>query len=136
MKILVVEDSSGDQRLLKEAFRQCAVELTFAFDAIDAMKILKAQKNNPLDQRCRMILVDLNLPKKNGKELLKDLKNDKDLRRLPVIMLTSSEAEKDIADCYESGASGYLIKPMTFDELESLVAAFCDFWLKKVRLPQ
>ncbi len=135
MKILSVEDNEGDQSLLKEAFDRVnpAVEVVFADNADKASAILK-EDNKAKDKAgsIKLIMLDLNLPRKKGTDFLKEVKADPMLKRIPVVVLTSSRAARDIAECYDSGASCYLTKPMNFDEFESLIRAFCQFWLKEV----
>jgi two-component system response regulator len=134
MKILIVEDNDGDQTLLKEAFQLCepSIELTFVSNAEDAGALLQKAKTLRQDGMPQVILLDLNLPKKGGKDFLRELKADSVLCKIPVMALTSSRAEADISECYALGASCYLKKPMRFADLENMVSALCKFWDKEV----
>lgn len=134
VKILVVEDNEGDQGVLKEAFKQCggSAELIFAVDADQAMSVLKA---SPSLSSEIVILLDLNLPKKSGKEFLQELKADAALKHIPVLILTSSHAEKDIQDCYHLGANCYLKKPMRFRDFLEMVQSILAFWFQYVLYP-
>ena len=127
MHILIVEDNEGDQLLLREAFKKGGpnIRLTFASTVEEGQTALKGENFN-------LILLDLNLPGKNGKDFLKEFRGDYVYRRIPVVVLTNSIAEKDITECYALGASGYLTNPSSFDDLEQVVQALCQFWGKEV----
>lgn len=132
MHILIIEDSEGDQRILKEAFRRVdpKIQLTFVVNADLALQELKTGKTPA--SKASFILLDLNLPKKSGKEFLKELKAHEEFKRIPVLVLTSSQAEIDINECYGLGASCYLRKPMKFQEFQQMVESICAFWAKEV----
>ena len=136
--VLLVEDSPGDVRLTREAFREAnpAVRLHVAFDGIEAMAFLRHDGANGDAPRPDFILLDLNLPKMDGREVLALIKDDISLRTIPTIILTTSEADADILHSYELNANAYLRKPVTLEAFEALVRSINDFWLTKVMLPQ
>jgi chemotaxis family two-component system response regulator Rcp1 len=133
MHVLLVEDSVGDVRLMQEAFRglDASIELHVASDGIEAMAFLRREDAPRPD----LILLDLNLPKMNGREVLARIKRDDRLKIIPTIILTTSDAEHDITTSYELQANCYVKKPVEFDEFGSLVQSLYDFWLTKVKLP-
>jgi two-component system, chemotaxis family, response regulator Rcp1 len=136
--VLLVEDSPGDVRLTQEAFRDAntLVNLHVAIDGADAMAFLR-RKGTYLDApRPDLILLDLNLPKMDGREVLAHIKEDDSLKTIPTVILTTSEAEADILKSYELRANCYLNKPVQLNEFEDLVKSINDFWLKKAKLPQ
>jgi two-component system, chemotaxis family, response regulator Rcp1 len=138
IEVLLVEDSPGDVRLTKEAFREAnkGIHLHVATDGVEAMAFLRkegAQANAP---RPDLILLDLNLPRMDGREVLALIKEDESLRTIPTVILTTSVAEADIVKSYELQANCYLSKPVQLDAFESLVKSINDFWLTKVKLPQ
>jgi CheY-like chemotaxis protein len=136
--VLLVEDSPGDARLTQEAFRDInpAVHLHVARDGVDAMALLRREGKHRAAPRPDLILLDLNLPKMDGREVLARIKGDEDLKSIPTIILTSSEAEADIAKSYQLHANCYLSKPVRLGDFESLVLCINDFWLTKVKYPQ
>ena len=133
IQVLLVEDSPGDVRLTQEAFREAngAVNLHVATDGVEAMAFLRRASPRP-----DLILLDLNLPKMDGREVLSLIKDDDSLRLIPTVILTTSMAEADITKSYELQASCYLSKPVQLDAFESLVASINDFWLTRAKLPQ
>ena len=136
--VLLVEDSPGDVRLTREAFREAnpAVRMHVASDGIEAMAFLRQEGANADAPRPDFILLDLNLPKMDGREVLALIKDDDSLRTIPTIILTTSEADADILHSYELNANAYLRKPVTLEAFEALVRSINDFWLTKVMLPQ
>ena len=136
--VLLVEDSPGDVRLTREAFREAnpAVQMHVASDGIEAMAFLRQEGANADAPRPDFILLDLNLPKMYGREVLALIKDDDSLRTIPTIILTTSEADADILHSYELNANAYLRKPVTLEAFEALVRSINDFWLTKVMLPQ
>lgn len=135
--ILVVEDNPGDVRLTKEAFKEGKIANTLHVveDGVDALDFL-FQRNDYADApRPDLVLLDLNLPRKNGDEVLEELHEDPGRRSIPVIILTSSEAEEDIAKSYELCASGYLTKPVDPNEFIDMIQELERFWLSIMRLP-
>jgi CheY-like chemotaxis protein len=135
--ILLVEDSAGDARLMREAFRACneSVRLQIATDGLEAMAFLRREGPHADSQRPDLILLDLNMPRMSGLQVLAEVKADEALRSIPVVVLTTSEAEADIAASYHLQVNCYLIKPADLDEFEALVKGINDFWIQKVRLP-
>lgn len=138
IEVLLVEDSPGDIRLMKEAFRaaNASVHLHVATDGVEAMAFLRREGLHAGAPRPDFILLDLNLPRMDGREVLARIKNDNDLKTIPTVILTTSDAEADILKSYELQANCYLSKPVQLDEFESLVRSISDFWLKMVKLPQ
>jgi two-component system, chemotaxis family, response regulator Rcp1 len=138
IEVLLVEDSPGDVRLTQEAFREASksVHLHVAFDGVEAMAFLRHQEPHVHVPRPDLILLDLNLPKMDGREVLARIKGDESLKTIPTVILTTSEAEADIVKSYQLQANCYLVKPVQFDAFEILVKSINDFWLTKVKLPQ
>jgi two-component system, chemotaxis family, response regulator Rcp1 len=137
-EVLLVEDSPGDVRLTQEAFRDAnvGIHLHIATDGVEAMTFLKQEGNRANAPRPDLILLDLNLPKMDGREVLAHIKGNPALNTIPTIILTTSDAEADIAKSYLLKANCYLTKPVELDTFETLVKSINDFWLMKVRLPQ
>ena len=137
VEILLVEDNPGDVDLTKEVLRESAVthRLHVARDGMEGLAFLRQEGKYAGSPSPNLILLDLNLPRKDGRELLKDIKEDSFLKRIPVIVLTSSEAESDIAKSYDLHANCYLCKPSGFDELTQVLNAIENFWLKIAKLP-
>jgi chemotaxis family two-component system response regulator Rcp1 len=135
--VLLVEDSPGDVRLTQEAFRDAnpSIHLHVAADGVEAMAFLKHQGLHTQAPRPDLILLDLNLPKMDGREVLAHIKDDGDLKTIPTIILTTSDAEVDIVKSYQLQANCYLTKPVQLDAFEALVKSINDFWLTKVKLP-
>lgn len=129
IKILLVEDNAGDERLVREALKDAKVlnEVTVARDGVEATDLLKT------DYRPDLILLDLNLPRKSGREVLAEIKNDERVKTIPVVVLTSSEAEIDIEKSYTLGANSYLTKPVDFESFINCINAFENFWLTFVK---
>ncbi|MEA2166564.1 MAG: hypothetical protein QOK37_4691 [Thermoanaerobaculia bacterium] len=137
LEVLLVEDSPGDVRLTKEAFRdaQAFINLHVAFDGVDAMEFLRREGAHAGAPRPDFILLDLNLPRMDGREVLAQIKSDQSLRTIPVVILTTSEDEADIMRSYELQANCYLKKPVQFEAFEALVKSINEFWLSTVLLP-
>ncbi len=135
--VLLVEDSPGNVRLTQEAFRgvNSAVHVHVAADGIEAMAFLKQAGSHANDPRPDLILLDLNLPKMDGREVLARIKADASLKTIPVVILTASVTETDIARSYQLQANCYLSKPVQLEGFESLVKGINDVWLTKVKLP-
>ena len=138
IEVLLVEDSPGDVRLTQEAFREAnrSVHLHVAADGVEAMAFLRHEGTHVQAPRPDLILLDLNLPKMDGREVLALIKKDESLKTIPTIVLTTSEAEADIARSYQLQANCYLSKPVQLDAFEALVKTINDFWLTKCKLPQ
>jgi two-component system, chemotaxis family, response regulator Rcp1 len=137
IEVLLVEDSPGDVRLTQEALRDSKrrVHLHVAPDGVEALKFLWKQGVYVRAPRPDLILLDLNLPKMDGREVLTKIKSDDELKTIPVIILTMSEAEADITHSYQLQANCYLSKPVQLDAFESLIKSIDDFWLVKAKLP-
>jgi CheY-like chemotaxis protein len=135
--ILLVEDSPGDVRLTKEALREAnpRVQIHVACDGVEAMEFLRREGAHADAPRPDLILLDLNLPRMDGREVLGLIKADDDLKTIPTIVLTTSEANADIIESYELQANCFLSKPVQLDAFESLVQSINDFWLIKAKLP-
>jgi chemotaxis family two-component system response regulator Rcp1 len=135
--VLLVEDSAGDVRLTQEAFREAnrAIHLHVAADGVDAMAFLRQEGAHADAPRPDLILLDLNLPRMDGREVLAHIKGDEGLMTIPTVILTTSDAKADILRSYELNANAYLTKPVQLDEFEGLVKSINDFWLTKVKLP-
>ena len=137
IEVLLVEDSPGDVRLTQEAFRDAnpSVHLHVASDGVEAMAYLRREGGHVNATYPDLILLDLNLPKMDGREVLALIKGDASLKMIPTIILTTSDAEADIAKSYQLQANCYLSKPVQLEAFESLVKCISDFWLTKARLP-
>jgi CheY-like chemotaxis protein len=137
-EVLLVEDNPGNVRLTREAFRDFdqTVHLQVASDGLDAMAFLRREGAHVNAPRPDLILLDLNLPKMDGREVLACIKKYENLKTIPTIILTTSDAEVDVAKSYQLQANCYLVKPVRFDEFEDLVRSTSDFWLAKAKLKQ
>lgn len=135
--ILLVEDNPGDMRLTTEALKEGKVrnELSWAKDGVEALDFLHKRADFAGVGTPDLILLDLNLPKKNGREVLEELKNHQTLKSIPVVVLTTSRAEEDILRSYELHANCYIIKPVDLDKFMSVVKAIDHFWLSIVTRP-
>jgi two-component system, chemotaxis family, response regulator Rcp1 len=135
--VLLVEDSLGDIRLTKEAFRDAnpSVRLHVATDGVYAMAFLRREGPHAEAPRLDLILLDLNMPRMDGREVLAALKADEGLRSIPTAILTTSDAEADILKSYRLQANCYLTKPVDLDAFEALVKAINGFWITKASLP-
>jgi chemotaxis family two-component system response regulator Rcp1 len=138
IEVLLVEDSPGDVRLTQEAFRDANREIRMhvASDGVEAMAFLRQEGDHAHSPRPDLILLDLNLPKMDGREVLAHIKENQSLKLIPTVILTTSDAEADIAKSYQLQANCYLTKPVQLDEFERLVRSINDFWLAKAKLPQ
>jgi chemotaxis family two-component system response regulator Rcp1 len=137
LEVLLVEDSPGDVRLTREAFRdaEMAINLHVASDGVEAIEFLRHEGDHAAALRPDFILLDLNLPKMDGREVLALIKGDQTLKIIPTVVLTSSEAEVDIVKSYQLQANCYLSKPVQLDEFQQLVMGISEFWLTLVKLP-
>src|SRR4051812_45511086 len=137
VEVLLVEDNPGDVRLTQEALKDghVMVNLTVAADGVEALEILKRNGIHANKARPDLILLDLNLPRKNGREVLEQIKADMDLRRIPVIVMTTSKAEQDVHKAYNLNANCYITKPVDLDEFLNVVRSIEEFWLSIVTLP-
>jgi CheY-like chemotaxis protein len=137
IEIFLVEDNAGDVRLTREAFADARVpnRLHVVHDGIAALQFLRKEKPYAGAPEPDLVLLDLNIPKMSGFEVLEQIKSDPQLRRIPVIILTSSKADCDVLKCYNSYANSYVTKPADFDQYLNVVASIEEFWLSTVRLP-
>ncbi len=137
IEILLVEDNPGDVRLTVEALKEAKVSnnLHVAEDGVEAMTFLRREGRYAGVPRPDLILLDLNLPKKDGREVLEDVKNDRDLKRIPIVVMTTSKAEEDIVRSYDLHANCYITKPVDLDQFMTVVKSIEDFWLTIVKLP-
>ena len=137
IEILLVEDNPGDVRLTREALREgrIANRLSVAGDGDEAMELLRTRLERHVALPA-LILLDLNLPRRDGRSVLAEIKSDPVLRVIPVVILTSSAAERDILDSYDRQANAYVTKPVDIDEFLGAVRAFENFWLAVVQLPE
>lgn len=136
-EFLLVEDNPGDVRLTREALLESKVRnnLSVVGDGEEALKFLRRLPPYESAPRPDIILLDLNLPKKDGREVLSDIKNDPALKRIPVVVITSSEAEQDILETYDLHVNCYVTKPVDLDQFIKVVRSIENFWLTIVRLP-
>ena len=138
IEILLVEDNPGDVRLTQEALREGKVwnNLSVAGDGVEAMRFLRHDAGYVAAPRPDLVLLDLNLPKKDGREVLAEIKDDADLRTIPVVVLTTSKAEEDILRSYKLHANCYITKPVDLEQFMNVVGSIEDFWLCIVKLPR
>ena len=137
IEILLVEDNPGDARLTQEALRDARVlnSLHIAVDGVEALAFLRHEGAYADAPRPDIVLLDLNLPRKSGPEVLAEIKGDANLRRIPVIILTSSRDQEDILRSYDLHANAYIAKPVEFQDFLAVVNSLEEFWLTIVRLP-
>jgi chemotaxis family two-component system response regulator Rcp1 len=137
VQILLVEDNPGDVRLTREALKEAKFrnKVQVVGDGVEALAYLRQQGQYSGAMRPHLIMLDLNLPRMDGREVLAAIKKDADLRRIPVVVLSSSEAETDIARAYELHANAYVTKPVDIDHFLQVVRAIEEFWVEIVRLP-
>jgi chemotaxis family two-component system response regulator Rcp1 len=137
VEILLVEDNPGDVRLTQEALKEGKVynNLHWAKDGVEALEFLKRQGKHAKAPRPDIILLDLNLPKKDGREVLAQIKKDSELKQIPVVVLTTSEAEEDVLKSYELHANCYVTKPVDLEKFIHVVQSIDRFWLTVVTLP-
>jgi CheY-like chemotaxis protein len=138
IEILMVEDSPGDVRLTIEALKDAKIHnhLSVVRDGEEALAFLRKQGQYAKAPRPDLILLDLNLPKKDGREVLKEIKQEENLKRIPVVILTISTAEKDILKAYDLHANCYITKPVDFEQFTEVVKSIEDFWFTVVKLPR
>jgi CheY-like chemotaxis protein len=137
IEILLVEDSPGDVRLTRETLKDSKVanNVSDVPDGDEAMAFMRQEGKYQNAPRPDLILLDLNLPKKNGHEVLKEIKGDSTLKRIPVVILTISDAEQDISETYDMNANCYITKPVDLEQFITVVNSIEDFWLTIVKLP-
>ena len=138
VEILLVEDNQADVRLTVEALKEGKISnhLNIARDGMEATDFLKKRGKFANAPDVELILLDLNLPKKDGRSVLAEIKEDDNLRRIPVVVMTTSKAEEDIIKSYNLHANCYIIKPIDFDKFIDVVKAIEDFWVSIVTLPK
>jgi two-component system, chemotaxis family, response regulator Rcp1 len=137
IEILVVEDNEGDVHLTREALKQAKVSnrVHVASDGVEAMDFLRRKGAFPNAPRPDLVLLDLNLPNMDGREVLEAMKKDPQLRSIPVVIVTSSAAEQDVVQTYSLNANAYVTKPVDLHQFLHVIGAVSDFWLQIVRLP-
>ncbi|WP_048190669.1 response regulator [Methanobacterium sp. SMA-27] len=137
IEILLVEDNPGDVRLIKEVFKDAKIfnSMQVAYDGEVAMDILRKLGQYKDAANPDLILLDLNLPKKDGREVLREIKNDERLKCIPVVILTTSNAEEDLIETYKRNANCYITKPVDLDQFINVVKSIENFWLSIVKLP-
>ena len=137
-EVLLVEDSPGDVRLTREALKEGKVRnnLSHVSDGVEAMAFLRREGKYAEAPRPDIVLLDFNMPRKDGREVLAEMKSDESLKRIPVVILTTSEAEQDILKTYDLHANCYLTKPVDLEQFISIVKSVEDFWLTIVQLPR
>ncbi|MCF6154585.1 MAG: response regulator [Candidatus Brocadia sp.] len=138
IEILLVEDSPGDVRLTQEALKEAKMRnnLHIVGDGVEAMSFLRKKDKYANAPRPDLILLDLNLPKKDGREVLAEIKSEEDLKSIPVVVLTISKSEEDILRSYNLHANCYVTKPIDFDQFTTVVKAIENFWFTIVKLPR
>jgi chemotaxis family two-component system response regulator Rcp1 len=136
IELLLVEDNPGDVRLTQEALRDAPVHHNFhvARDGAEALAFLRGEPPHHDHPRPDLVLLDLNLPKMNGREVLAAMKRDSALCHIPVVILTTSQADKDICESYQLGANAYVTKPVSLDQFVKVVSSIKEFWLEIVKL--
>ncbi|QIN82968.1 response regulator [Rubrobacter tropicus] len=138
IEILLVEDNLGDARLAREALKESKVRnnLHHVADGVEAMRFLRRREGYAGVSLPDLILLDLNMPRKDGREVLAEIKEDPQLRLIPVVVLTTSEAERDLIKSYDLHANAYVVKPIDLDRFIEIVRAIEHFWFSVVKLPQ
>jgi two-component system, chemotaxis family, response regulator Rcp1 len=138
VQILMIEDNPGDARLAFEALKDSKVnnDLYHVKDGVEAMRFLRRQAEYTEVPLPDLVLLDLNLPRKDGHEVLKEMKDDTELRLIPVVVLTTSAAERDLVTSYGLHANAYIVKPISLDQFVEVVQAIQEFWLSIVKLPR
>jgi chemotaxis family two-component system response regulator Rcp1 len=136
IEILLVEDNPGDVRLTREALRDAKVRnnVHVAADGVEALALLRKEGAHAQTPRPDLIFLDLNLPKKGGREVLEEIKNDAQLKHIPVVILTTSQAERDIVESYRLRANAYVTKPVDLEQFLKVVKSIEQFWLEIVKL--
>jgi chemotaxis family two-component system response regulator Rcp1 len=137
IEILLVEDNPGDARLTREAFKEGRLlnNLTVVCDGVEALAYLRREGQYSNCPRPDLVLLDLNLPKKDGREVLSEIKTDDELKMIPVVVLTTSAAQEDVTRAYGSHANCYITKPVDLDQFLRVAHSIENFWLTLVRLP-
>lgn len=138
VEILLVEDNEGDVLLTQEAFSEAKIanHIHVAMDGAEALEFLRKEDKYSDAKTPDMVLLDLNLPKKNGKEVLEEIKKDNNLKHIPVIIMTSSKSEEDVIKTYDLHANSYVVKPVNLEKFVHIVEAIENFWFTVVVLPR
>jgi two-component system response regulator len=130
--VLIAEDDEDDRFLVEAAMKECGHRdhLTFVENGVELLTFLRAEKKkNPMEKHFpTFILLDLNMPKKDGREVLKEIKEDEDLRVIPIVVFTTTKNENEVRRCYELGANTYVVKPVSFDKLVKVVGDIRNYW--------
>jgi two-component system, chemotaxis family, response regulator Rcp1 len=136
--ILIVEDNAADARLVREVMRDSKIlnEIHWVPDGVEALAFLHQQGKYANSPRPHLIFLDLNMPRKDGREVLREIKSDEQLRRIPVCVMTSSQAEEDVARAYDQHANCYVRKPIDFEQFHAVVKTLENFWFATVELPR
>ena len=136
--LLLVEDNPADIGLIREIIleSQHAFDLHVARDGVQAMEFLKRQAGYEHAPHPDLILLDLNMPRKDGREVLQEVKSDADLRRIPVVVLTTSDGDRDVRTAYDLHANSYMVKPIDLDEYARIIHGLADYWFLLSRLPR
>jgi CheY-like chemotaxis protein len=137
IEVLLVEDDEGDVLMTREALEEGKVinNLNVVGDGVEAVEYLRRAGSYASAPRPDLVLLDLNLPKRDGRQVLEDIKGDPELRRIPVVVLTTSEAEEDVLRSYDLHANAYVTKPVDFDRFVQVIQQIDDFFISVVRLP-
>ncbi|MCX5993177.1 MAG: response regulator [Chloroflexi bacterium] len=137
VRLLLVEDSPADARLTRESLKDCKVmvDLHHVRDGVEAMQYLRREGKFADAQRPDLVILDLNMPRKDGRETLEEIKSDPDLRRIPVVILTISDSEEDILKTYNLHANAYITKPIDLEQFSRVVHEIDNFWFTIVKLP-
>lgn len=138
ISILMAEDDADDRLLVRDAFEESHVanDLHFVENGVELLDYLRKQgKYQEMQDLPDLILLDLNMPRKDGREALQEIKADPDLKHIPVVVLTTSKADEDVLRSYDMGAAGYITKPVTFEALIEITKGITEYWVQIVRLP-
>lgn len=140
VKVLLAEDNDDFVFLFREALEETPIGSFFRLagvvhDGVDALSYLRREGPFETAERPSLLLLDINMPRRDGFEVLREVKNDPDLRGIPVVLLTTSDRGEDIRRAYDSGAASYVVKPGAFSELRRVLASFCDYWVDVSRVP-
>jgi CheY-like chemotaxis protein len=138
IEILLVEDNPGDARLALESLKESKVRNTLHWvrNGVEAMAFMRRQGRYTNEQRPDLVLLDLNMPKMDGRKVLAEVKSDSDLKRIPIVILTISKAEEDILKAYDLHANCFITKPLDLDQFFKVIRSIEEFWLTIVRLPR
>ncbi len=137
IEVLLVEDNPGDAELTRIALQdsKISINLNVVEDGVEAMAFLRKQESYARKPHPDIVLLDLNLPRKDGREVLSEIKSDNNLKRIPVVVLTTSQSEEDILKAYNLAANCYITKPVDFDQFVKIVQSIENFWFAIVKLP-